>query len=123
VDRAAPSRPSGITVSAALLHVLNLLTVIFIRWGERDSPALAALIVLYIIFTALVIHACWQGQSWARWIILVRSALMLATFKVLALEGHLHLVQGVAERVLALILIVYLNSARVRAWFARNSRG
>jgi hypothetical protein len=113
----ALSRPTGVTVSVVLLHILNLLTLIFIRWGESDSLVFALLFVIYVLFTALVIHAYSKGQSWARWLILIRSAVILATVKVLRIEGGLHLVQGVVERILALVLLVYLNLPRVRAWF------
>ena len=105
-----------------LLHVLNLLTAIFIRWGKADALLIGALIAIYITFTALVIHAHWKGQPWARWLILIRSALLLVTVKVPDLEGGLHLAQGVAERVLAVILLVYLNTAGARAWFGRSAR-
>jgi hypothetical protein len=114
------SRPLGIAGSTLLLHALNVGTVIFIRWGEPDSVVLAALIALYICFTAIVIHAYWKGLPWARWLILIRSVLMLASFKVVALEGGFQRVEGVAERVLAIFLLLYLNSSGVRAWFAAN---
>ena len=110
-------RPFGIAVSALLLHVLNLLTVIFIRWGEPDSLVLAALFGIYIVFTAIVIHAYWKGQSWARWIVMIRCVGMLASYKMVTLEGGFYRLQGVAERVLALVLLFYLNSGGVRAWF------
>ena len=119
--RTPASRPVGITVSTILLHLLNLLTYIFIRWGEADSLVIAMLIIVYIVFTALVIHAFWLGQRWARWMILVRCGVILATFKMLYLEGGLHRVQGIAERVLALVLLVYLNTPGVRRWFRSGS--
>jgi hypothetical protein len=111
-------RPAGVTASTILLHVLNLLTLIFIRWGEADSLFFALLFALYVLFTALVIHAYFKGQTWARWLILIRSILMLATIKMLLLEGGLHLIQGVVERILAPVLLVYLNLPSVRAWYA-----
>src|SRR5258705_12360846 len=102
------NRPIGIVISAFVLHALNLLTVIFIEWNEPDSLVLAALIGLYICFTALVIHAYWLGQPWARWMILPRSVYMLASYKLVLWEGGLHRAQGIAERTLALVLLVYL---------------
>jgi hypothetical protein len=112
-------RPVGVAISAILLHILNVLTLIFIRWDEPDTLVLAALFILYMGFTAIVIHAYWLGQSWGRWLILIRSAWMLASFKMLAMEHGIYREQGVVERVLALVLLVYLNMPDVRAWFAR----
>jgi hypothetical protein len=113
-----PRRPVGVAISAILLHILNLLTLMFIRWNEPDTLVLAALFILYMCFTAIVIHAYWMGQSWARWLILIRSVWMLASFKMLAMEHGIYREQGVVERVLALILPVYLSLPSVRAWFA-----
>jgi hypothetical protein len=111
-------RPLGVAISAILLHILNLLTFMFIRWNEPDTLVLAALFILYICFTAIVIHAYWMGQSWARWLILIRSVWMLVSIKMLAVEGGIYRGQGVVERVLAIILLVYLNMPSVRGWFA-----
>ncbi len=103
------ARPWGVAVSAILLHVLNVLSLIFIKWNEEDTFVLASFVFLYVCFTAIVIHAYWKGQAWARWMILARCLLMLGTYKMVFLEGGLHYAQGVTERVLALILLVYLN--------------
>jgi hypothetical protein len=112
------SRPLGITISAILLHLLNFLTLIFIRWGEPDSIWFAALFAIYICFTAIVIRSYSMGEGWARWVILIRCVGELATFKMLLLMGGLQAMQGIAERVLAVILLVYLNTGKVRGWFA-----
>ena len=118
VQRRSP-RPWGIAISAVLLHILNLLTFTFVRWGERDVILFAPIFASYICFTAIVIHAYWRGESWARWIILIRSVPELASYKLLGLMGGFQLVQGVSERVLAVGLLLYLNLAGVRAWFRR----
>jgi len=115
-------RPLGITLSALMLHILNLLTMMFPRWDEPDSFVLVALVALYVAFTAIIIHAFWKGQPWARWVILIRCVLMLSTFQLLYWEGGIYRAQGIAERVLALILLVYLNSARGKAWFGGAAR-
>src|SRR5882757_7603515 len=103
------ARPLGITVSAILLHVLNLLTILFIRWDEPDTLVLAALFAVYVCFTAIVIQAYWQGQGWARWAILIRCVIILAGSKLLYFMGGIRLAQGIVERVLAIVLLVYLN--------------
>jgi len=111
-------RPWGITLGALLLHILNLLTMMFPRWDEPDSFVLVALVALYVCFTAIVIHAFWKGQAWARWVILIRCVFMLGTFQLILWEGGIYRAQGIAERILALALLVYLSSGRARAWFA-----
>jgi hypothetical protein len=93
------------------------LTLLFIRWNEPDTLVLASLFIVYVVFTAIVIHAYWQGEPWARWLLLIRCVFILASFKLLAIEGGIRWAQGVTKRVLALTLLVYLNTAAIRAWF------
>jgi hypothetical protein len=113
-----PPRPLGITLSSILLHILNFLTLIFIRWGEADAMWFAALFAIYICFTAIVIRSYSMGEGWARWVILIRCVGELATVKMLLSMGGVQLGQAITERVLAVVLLVYLNTAKVRGWFA-----
>ena len=110
-------RPAGIVTATVLLHLLNVASFIFVCWGDPGSIPMAALFGIYVLFTGLVIHALWKGENWARWLILIRCVYMLASVKLLLIMGGVHLLQGFVERVVAVVLIVYLNLPGVRAWF------
>ena len=110
-------RPLSIVASTILLHALNLLTLLFIRWDEPDTVVFAIFFGLYIVFTALVIHAYWLGQAWARWVIVGRCVLILSTFWFVGREGGIRRSQGLVERILAVALLLYLTMGRGGGWF------
>src|SRR3954464_15687200 len=118
----ASTRPHGIAFTAVLLHILNPLTFLFLKWHEPDTPVLAAFVAVYVCFTAIVIQAYWKGEGWARWMILLRCLYVLAWWKILYWMAGFRLVQGILERLLAVFLLVYLNLPRIRRWFAGPPR-
>lgn len=114
-------RPKGITSTALAMGVLNLGGLVGLRWDHHLS---IGIILSLMAVGYIVLWFYWIGQNWARWLVIVTSA--LAILNLIALRSPLspRLLYGamiIAEALLGAFLLYWLNTPRVRERF-RSTR-
>lgn len=113
------SRPAGLGHTAVLMCVFNCLGVVFYN---PSQGSLAAFLLRYVVVASLsfvVIWYYWQGQNWARWLVLVASALSLANLVMLPSFPPGGVVVGVAEAAFGAWMLYWLNTKPMRSYFHR----
>jgi hypothetical protein len=123
-------RPSGVTLTAALMAVLTIVSVVAVFTMPlpplpTSSAVSTSLIgtmargggIFAAVISAVFIFLYWKGFSWMRWVVMIYSI-----FPIIGLKAALALypLSGIASIVSALLgvfLIWYLNTAPVKAWF------
>ena len=111
-------RPQGITATAFVVILFELVGLFFVKWGAFAAPLHVVLLtagIMLAIFGA-VVWLYWQGRNWARWIIMLQAIL----------PSLIVLVRGYAIRPLAieilddsfgLFMLYWLNTKRIRTFF------
>lgn len=118
-------RPRGLRATAIAMAFLNLGGFV----GIQRTPGILAMVASFVLFGYLVIWYYWQGQNWARLLVLFISGLTVVNFlgiSVLFVLDRLfsssllyHLVI-VANAALGAFLLYWLNKKDVRAWFRKS---
>lgn len=126
-------RPSGVTLTAALMAVLTLvgLVVAFIMplpivpTGTAVPSSLFTTFahvggIIGAIISAVFIFLYWQGYSWMRWVVMIYSIfpiIGLVRIKTAFATYPLSGVESLVSALLAVYLLWYLNTPPVKAWF------
>ena len=99
--------------------VLNISGLLFV-FGE--SPAMPWMYcALFITLGYITLWGLWQGHNWARWLVLLTSVLAVVNFAGLGIATWAQRIVIVAEGVLGVYLLYWLNTGPVRAYFGRRS--
>ncbi len=127
-------RPAPIHVSTILMCITNFAGLFLVNWGHRHA---ATLFVLYCILIAIgyaVLYFFWHGHNWARWLVLATSVLCLwnlwelrklgrvTSQRVPIYNGPVRTGMVIAEGIIALYLLYYLNTKPAKAWFEHTKR-
>ena len=120
-------RPTGITVTAILMCV-SLLTETAVNLPRELSTSHSATIQLFAvqIIAALFVWFYWTGHNWARWLVQIQSVISL--FVLLGLPrkwstSHMGAFVLIYDAILSVFMLCYLNTRRVRGWFAIHLQG
>lgn len=128
-------RPLGITVTA-LLMVGNLVCDVFFALTApyisnsaiKPTGPSGLMIAFHVVLAAFIlveivaIPFYWLGKAWARWAVLVGCIYYLYSLRSIVRDWHRRhdiALLGIGAAVLAVYLLWYLHTERVRAWFAR----
>ena len=128
------TKPTGVQVSAALMALFIVLDIAvaflaprgaIVPGSRMDNPAFAFMVhgggsLIFGLISAIFVYFYWAGKNWARWVIIVVSALCILgllaityTWAKSPMSGMLSL----AKAALAAFLLYYLNTKPVAAWF------
>jgi len=105
------------------MSLLNALGWAIIDWRAPTARTVFLTNTAMILAGYVVIWFLWQGRNWARILVLLTSVLALVnllTWGKLGIVGDLMI--G-SEAALAVFLLIWLNTANVRAYFKMNSTG
>jgi hypothetical protein len=113
-------KPRGIIASTSAMAILNLSGFVRLQWSDGGEVAAA---LFFILGGYIVLWYYWQGKNWARIVVLLTSA--LAIFNVSTImrpygSSVLYNSLIVAEAVLGVFLLYWLNTKAVRNWFSRG---
>ncbi|MBZ5680892.1 MAG: hypothetical protein LAO24_12380 [Acidobacteriia bacterium] len=110
-------RPRGLKETTIAMAVLNLTGFAYVQWDSRTARLQLAFNIVMMAAGYFVLWFYWKGRNWARILILLTS--LLGLFNLVALPHWRIVAQSgiMAEAVLSLFLIYWLNSPRVRDFF------
>jgi hypothetical protein len=111
-------KPTGLASLTLAMCVLNLTGFLFLEEGRRSGLALAFVSVT-ILVGYLVLWYFWKGRNWARWLVLVTSAVAVLNLAALPFVPVIQKLVIVVEAPLGGFLLYWLNTRTVRAFFAR----
>lgn len=110
-------RPKGITETAVLMSLTNALGWLLVDWSKPHASTIFALFTVFILVGYLVIWFYWKGRNWARILVLPTSLLCLYNLRYFNRAGITERITIAAEAVLAVFLLFWLNSHRVKAFY------
>src|SRR5688572_12053379 len=119
-------RPAGLRLATLLLCVFNVAGILFYEPMEgMSADASLALFAVYAVVAAVsfvVIWFFWRGRNWARWLVFATS--VIALLNLLLIPSSVNSVQLliVAEAVLAVWLLYWLNTPRSTRYFKQPHR-
>ena len=114
-------RPKGLTGTAVFMSVTNAMAWAIIDWSKPDSRILFAVFTIFIVVGYVVIWFYWKGRNWARILVLLTSLLCLYNLYHWNRYELTERVMVAAEALLAIFLLCWLNTAKVRSFF-RNAK-
>jgi hypothetical protein len=114
-------RPRGITHTAIVFCVHNLLGYSMIDWDDENALGMAILLTPVIVLTFPVIWFFWKGRNWARWLVLLTC--FVGLWNITTIPSWSPYLRGflTVEALLSLFLLYWLNVPKVRAWFSASS--
>ena len=110
-------RPKGLTETSVLMSITNAMGWVMVDWATPKP------LVTFIGFTALIVTGYfviwfyWKGQNWARILVLLTSLLCLYNLHNWNHSGAVVRIMVGAEAGLAIFLLYWLNTHKVRAFF------
>jgi hypothetical protein len=120
-------KPVGITVTATLICI-SLVTntvLVFAKspiTGKAKSTSDLLIGLAIQSLTAVIVWFYYQGQNWARWLVILQAAVSIVTGLSSSKEWQRSHFGGAAyiyDALLGVFLLVYLNTMQIRSWFNR----
>lgn len=115
-------KPKGLRETTVLMGTLNVAGLMYIDLNSKHLGFEIFLFTVIIAISYLVLWYYWQGNNWARILVMLSSILSLInlfTFRKYSLEKASILV---AEAVLGLFLLWWLNTETVKTYFGKSKR-
>lgn len=115
-------KPKGLKETTVLMGILNITGLIFFDSSSKYLGFEIFLFTVVLAISYLVLWYYWQGNNWARILVMLSSILCLInlfTFRKYSLEKASILV---AEAVLGLFLLWWLNTETVKTYFGKSKR-
>ena len=110
-------RPEGLAATTILMCITNAMGWAIIDWTHRHAGITFVLITITIAASYLVLWFYWRGKNWARILVLLNSLLCLYNLRFWNHGGVMTRVMIGAEAALAIFLLYWLNTQKVRAFF------
>jgi hypothetical protein len=110
-------RPKGLTETAILMSITNAMGWLIVDWSKPHAATIFVLFTIFILVGYLVIWFYWKGRSWARILVLLTSLLCLYNLRFFPRAGFAERLMIGAEAVLAVFLLFWLNTPKVRLFF------
>jgi hypothetical protein len=110
-------RPKGIKETAVLMSILNATGFAIIDWSKPHPYIKFSIFTTIILVGYIVLWFYWKGRNWARILVLLTSLLCLYNlyhWNHFGLRGQ---IMVGAEALLAIFLLYWLNTPKVRAFF------
>jgi len=105
------------------MSATNAMGWAIIDWSSPHAIAIFVIFTLLIAIGYVVIWFYWQGRNWARLLVLLTSLLTIWNLRGLPRASRIERVMIVAEALLGIFLLIWLNTRDVRAFFRdRGSR-
>ena len=113
-------KPKGLFTTTILMAICNPLGFFFLDPSAGRMQAQLVLTALIVAVSYVVLWFYWKGKNWARIFVLITSG--IALLNLLAVPSMKWYAQVVVllEAALGVYLLVWLNRAQVRAFFARR---
>jgi hypothetical protein len=115
-------KPKGLRETAILMAVCNPLGYAFLDPSRGALPLQVSVATLVVATAYLVLWYYWRGRNWARILVLITSG--VALLNLLAILSSSPLQKGVlvAEALLGVYLLIWLNKREVREFFKRGAQ-
>ena len=110
-------RPKGLTETSIFMSITNAMGWAIIDWSKPNARLIFVIFTILIVIGYLVLWFYWKGRNWARILVLLTSLLCFYNLRYWNLRGAVERVMLGAEAVLAIFLLYWLNTRRVRAFF------
>jgi len=112
-----PKLLDGLTI---LMALLNMTAFLMLSDDEVTRLIELTITILFVIFTFWVLFKFNRGFNWARILVLITS--VVALLNLFGLQYFSKVIQGFIafEAVLAIYLLYWLNTAKVKKYFAPN---
>ncbi len=118
-------KPRGLGTTAATMAILNLGGFVGIQW----TRGVVAMVSLVVLLGYVVLWYYWQGQNWARILVILTSILAIVNLLViivLFVIGRLYSSSVlyhsviVANAAMGAFLLYWLSKKDVRTWFLKS---
>jgi hypothetical protein len=110
-------RPKGLTETSALMSITNAMGWLIVDWSKPKALVTFITFTTLIVIGYLVIWFYWRGRNWARILVLLTSLLCLYNLRRWSHSGLLERFMVGAEAILAIFLLYWLNTRKVREFF------
>lgn len=105
------------------MAVLNLTGYSVVEWdADRTVVVVAVAGISFIIFIGyVVLWFYWKGNNWARWLVLLTSALAVINLSEWTRSGTMVQIMIALEAPLGIFLLYWLNTTTAREFFDKNN--
>ncbi len=115
-------KPKGLKANTILMVVFNIAGLIFIDSNSKYLGFEIFLFILIISISYLVLWYYWQGNNWARILVMLSSILSLVNVYGIKKYSFAQASLIVSEAALGLYLLWWLNTQSVKTYFGRSKR-
>jgi hypothetical protein len=124
-------RPLPVTVTTILMCITNFVGFFLVNnWSNPHARSVFVIYSIFIVIGWIVLYFFWKGRNWARWLVLATSVLCLWNLwslrklglshgRVSIFNNHVRVAMVIAEAIIAIYLLYYLNTASARKWFTQ----
>lgn len=115
-------KPRGLKANTLLMVILNIAGLIFIEPNSEHLGFQIFLFIFIITISFLVLWYYWQGNNWARILVMLGSILSLINLYGINKYSFVQSSLIVTEAALSLYLLWWLNTQTVKAYFGNSKR-
>jgi hypothetical protein len=110
-------RPKGLTETSILMSIANAMGWTIIDWSKPNAQVTFGIFTIIIVIGYAVLWFYWKGRNWARILVLLNSLLCFYNLRYWSLRGVVEQVMLGTEALLAIFLLYWLNTRKVRDFF------
>jgi hypothetical protein len=110
-------RPKGLRETSVFMSITNAMGWLIVDWSRPKALVTFIVFTVFIVIGYLVIWFYWKGRNWARILVLLASLLCLYNLRHWNHSGLLERLMVGAEAMLAIFLLYWLNTRKVREFF------
>ena len=116
------AKPRGLKETTILMGIFNIVGLVFFDPNQKYIGFETFLFILVISISYLLLWYYWQGNNWARILVIIVSLLSLVNLYGIRKYSFLQASVLVAEAALGLFLLWWLNTESARTYFGRPKR-
>ncbi|MEY4667698.1 MAG: hypothetical protein RL518_397 [Pseudomonadota bacterium] len=114
-------KPSELASITILMAIFNVCGVVFLDQNSANFAMESVVVGLLVSVTFVILYFFWLGRNWARILVLLTSVLALLNLIVIANSTLSQQIVIALEALLAIYLIYWLNTPRIKDFFVKRS--
>jgi hypothetical protein len=110
-------KPKGLKETAILMGISNVWIYLLVNYKSQHVVFVLTCLTVLVLLTYVVLWFYWCGKNWARILVILSSLVSLLNIMKIKENNSVQAAIIVAEAVLGLYLLWWLNTSEVKRYF------